>query len=77
MSPVLSLQIHLGIPITIKNYDCISSLQVQPQPPRPRTQQENVELTVLRVELSHSDRSFLSLRVPVQPQVSVFMVFQE
>ena len=77
MRPILGLQIHLWIPITIEYDNRISRLQIEPQPPRPSTQQEYIIKTVFCVELGHAHCAFFGLGVPVQPQVAVRTQFEE
>lgn len=69
VSPVLSLQVHLRIPIRIEQNDSISSLQVEPQATGPSAEQEDVVFRVLFVEHLRPLPPFVGLGASVEPQV--------
>ena len=46
VSTVLSLQILLGIPIRVKDDDCVGGREIDPQASSPRTQQEKLEFLI-------------------------------
>ena len=52
------LQVHLGVPVAVKQHHHVSSVQVDPQAPRARGQQENEFLASGAVEV-------LDLALPV------------
>ena len=69
MNSVLSLQIHLRVPVRVKDNDRVSSLQVESQSSSPSTQQKHIELTIRLVEQLHPLLPGLCLSRPVQPQM--------
>lgn len=69
MHSVLSLQIHLRVPIRIEDDDCVCCLKVQTQPSSPSAEQKDVELTVWLVEELHPLLSIFCLCRTIKPKV--------
>lgn len=70
MHSVLSLQIHLGVPVRVKDDDSVCRLKVQAQSSSSCAEQEHIELTVRLVEKLHSFLPVFGFRGPIEPQVA-------
>ena len=70
MHSVLCLQVHLRVPVRVKNDDGVCSLKVQAQSSSSCAEQEHIELAVGFVEKLHSFLAVFGLGGPIEPQVA-------
>lgn len=76
MRSVLCLQIHLRVPIRVKENDGVGCLKIQPQSSCSCTQQEDIVLGVGLIEHRSSLTTVIGLRASIQPQVLDALVLE-